>query len=327
MTDARFAEIVRAAPLHYVSDYLSFVGSDARGRVCFALDNNRGYDADPPKVKGRPAAHLQAEHAYAVLHDEQSGWAPLSGVTRYPHPGPDATVLPDSAWFTFTGDADSGLTVRSTPNDLVLDVMPLADRLVGRDTTTLFAMRTAAATLTWRGRTLVGRVIYEGLATTAMNLLSRRTFTGLSGLEFLSLRAGAGPQAGDLYLQKTLGAHALAGLGPQIGFAGGPAASGTADTRLGGLTINTTGHTAAAGLYRWPTTWTATWTRAGPDALTPIGRVELRTVTRRTIGRYGVAGFAMSVVTGTLTAADGSTTPLYGFAELLAGGPLLRWLS
>ena len=208
MTDARFADVVRDAPLHYVSDYLSFVGSDARGRVCFALDNNRGFDADPPKVRGRPAAHLQAEHAYAVLHDEHTGWAPLSGVTRYPHPGPDATVLPDSAWFTFTGDADSGLTVRSIPNDVVLDVMPLADRLVGRDTSTLFAMRSAAATLTWRGRTLVGRVIYEGLATTAMNLLSRRSFTGLSGLEFLYLRAGDGPQAGDLYLQKTLGAHA-----------------------------------------------------------------------------------------------------------------------
>ena len=327
MTDARFADVVRDAPLHYVSDYLSFVGSDARGRVCFALDNNRGFDADPPKVKGRPAAHLQAEHAYAVLHDEQTGWAPLSGVTRYPHPGPDATVLPDSAWFTFTGDADSGLTVRSIPNDVVLDVMPLADRLVGRDTSTLFAMRSAAATLTWRGRTLVGRVIYEGLATTAMNLLSRRSFTGLSGLEFLYLRAGDGPQAGDLYLQKTLGAHALAGLGPQLGFASGPDAPATADTNLRELTIATTGHTAAAGLYRWPTAWTATWTGAGPDALIPTGRVELRTVTRRTVGRYGVAGFAMSVVTGTVTTPDGNETTVYGFGELLAGGPLLRWLA
>lgn len=327
MTDARFAEVVRDAPLHYVSDYVSFVGSDARGRVCFALDNNRGFDASPPKVKGRHGEHLQAEHAYAVLHDEVTGWAALSGVTRYPHPGPDATVLPDSAWFTFTGDAGTGLTIRSGPNDLALVVEPLADRLVGRDASTLFAMRSAAATLTWRGRTLVGRVIYEGLATTAMNLLSRRSFAGLRGLEFLSLRAGSGPQAGDLYLQKTLGAHALAGLGPQIGFASGPDAPASVDTVLRELTIATTGHIAAAGLYRWPTGWTASWTGAGPGAQFPAGRVELRTVTRRAVGRYGVAGFGMAVVSGTLTAPDGSATTLYGFGELLAGGPLLRWLS
>ena len=327
MTDSRFADVIRDAPLQYVSDYVSFIGSDARGRVCFAMDNNRGFDADPPTVKGRPAERLQAEHAYAVLHDERTGWAPLQGVTRYPHPGPDATVLPDSAWFTFTGTPDTGLAVRSSRNDLILYVEPLADRLVGRDTSTLFAMRTAAATLTWRGRTVTGRVIYEGLATTAMNLLSRRTFAGLSGLEFLYLLAGTGPEAGDLYLQKTLGSNALAGLGPQVGFASAPDAPGTADTQLRDLSIVTTGHTVAAGLYRWPTSWTANWATAGADALMPAGRVELRTITRQLVGQYGIAGFAMAVVTGTLTVPDGSTTPLYGFGELLAGGPLLRLLA
>ena len=136
MTDAKFAAIVGDALLDHVSDYLSFVGSDARGRVCLALDSNRGYDADPRKVKGRPAAHLQAEHAYAVLHDEQC----------------------------------------------------------------------------------------------------RRSFAGLSGLKVLYLRAGDGPQPGDLSLQQTPWAHTLAGLGPQIGLASGPAAPGTADTGLSGLT-------------------------------------------------------------------------------------------
>jgi hypothetical protein len=35
----------------------------------------------------------------------------------------------------------------------------------------------------------------------------------------------------------------------------------------------------------------------------------------------------MSVVTGTVAYADGRREPLYGFGEVLAGGPLLRLLA
>ncbi len=117
------------------------------------------------------------------------------------------------------------------------------------------------------------------------------------------------------------------GSGRGVGFASGPTVPGTADAGLGGLTITTNGHTAAAGLYRSPTRRTAGWTSGGLGALSPSGRVELRAVTHRTVGRYDITGFAMAVVTGTLTAAAGSGTSLYGFGELLAGGPLLRWLT
>ena len=48
--------------LLYVSDYFSFVGEDADGRVTFALDNNRGRDGES----------WQAEH-FVVLHDEGEG--------------------------------------------------------------------------------------------------------------------------------------------------------------------------------------------------------------------------------------------------------------
>lgn len=321
--ERRYADLVRGAPLQYASDYVSFVGADSLGRVCFALDSNRGYDADPPGGGDR----LQAEHAYAVLHDERTGWVDLTGVTRYPHPGPEVTVLPDSAWFAFTGAPDTGLSVRSTPNDLLLSVDPLQDRLVGQDADTLFVMRSAAATLTWRGRTLTGRVLFEGLATTAMNLLSRRTFTGLAGLEFLYLLAGSGSGAADLYLQKTLGPQALAGLGPQVGFLSPPDAPASTDTTLPGLDVVTTGHAPAPGLFRWPTSWVASWPAPHATGGGAGTTVQVRTVSRRTVGRYGVAGFAMAVVTGTLTSPDGTVQEVYGFAELLALGPLIRALT
>lgn len=49
----------------------------------------------------------------------------------------------------------------------------------------------------------------------------------------------------------------------------------------------------------------------------------MNTVTRTTIGNWGVAGFAMAVVTGTLRK-DGRSLPVYGFGELLSLSPLLR---
>ena len=297
ITDPRFAEVVADAPLAYVSDYLSFVGADARGRVCFALDTNRGRDG----------GELQADHLYAVLHDEHSGWAALEGTKqRYAHPGPDVELLADSPWFAFDGSPDAGLVVTSRANALRLRVDPLADRLVGRDATTLFAMRSAAAELQVGDRVVAGRVIYGGLATTEINLLSRRTFASVLPLEFLYLLAGDGT---DLYLQKVLGDAAMAGLPPQTGFD----AAGVLD----GLDVETTGHELARGLHRWPAAWRATW---------PDGRAELRTVSRTVIGHYGLAGVAMAVVEGELTRPDGTTTSLSGLGELLAAGPLLRLL-
>lgn len=327
MTDQRFGPVVDGAPLGYVSDYFSFVGADSRGRVAFALDNNRGYDEEPPGRRGARAERLQAEHAYAVLHDELTGWVPLRGAVRYPHAGARVTELPDSSCFTFTGGPDDGMTLSSAVNDLQLTVAPLADRVLRRDDSTLFVMRSAAAVLQWRGRNLAGRVIYEGLATTGMNLLSRRTFSGLGGLEFLYLLTGQGEQAGDLYLQKRLGGRGLAGMEPELGFLAAPDAPGGTGTELHGVSISTTAHRPAPGLYRWPVAWTAGWTGAGSDSAGPRGHVELRTASRTTIGRYGVAGFAMAVVVGSLTAGGGTTQPLYGFGELLAGGPVLRALA
>lgn len=323
MTDPRYAQLVGGHGLAYVSDYFSFVGADDRGRVAFALDNNRGRDPEPEVRRGASRELLQAEHAYAVLHDEQTGWVSLAGARRYPHPGPDVTALPDSEWFAFRGSAAGGWRVTSGVNDLVLDVEPLTDRLLFRDAVTLFVMRSAAATLAWRGRTVRGRVIHEGLASTAMNLLTRRSFTGLAGLEFLYLLAGDPTDPwGDLYLQKTAhGGTALAGAPLQTGFASPATSAAEGEDALGGVRIDTTGHRPAPGLYRWPTTWSAAW--SGPRG----GTAQLQTLSRTRVGQYGIGGFSMSIVAGTWRTADGTSLPVYGFGELFAAGPVLRRLA
>ena len=70
--------ILEGAACGTTSDYVSFTGVDGAGHVVFAIDTNRGIDtqATPP---------YQAEHLYAVLHDEKTGWQPIKGTGRYPN--------------------------------------------------------------------------------------------------------------------------------------------------------------------------------------------------------------------------------------------------
>lgn len=77
------------ARVAYASDYLSFTGQDEQGRVAFAIDTNRGRDGDA----------FQAEHLYAVLHDEHRGWVDVAGTGRYPNPLGALLELPDSDAF------------------------------------------------------------------------------------------------------------------------------------------------------------------------------------------------------------------------------------
>ena len=119
----------------------------------------------------------------------------------------------------------------------------------------------------------------------------------------------------------------MAGLPAVTGFASPAAAGPGARTGLNDLALDTTAHVRAAGLYRWPSRWDGGWSHAGPDALAPTASVALQTVSRTIVGKYGVAGFGMSIVEGALTEPDGTKTPLYGFAEVLAAGPLMRALA
>jgi len=92
-----------AETLSYYSDYFSFVGEDAKGKVAFALDNNRGQDGE----------HFQAEH-FAVLHDEHKGWLRVQGSGAYPNPAGVLRTIPDSRDFAFSGAGERSRGESST---------------------------------------------------------------------------------------------------------------------------------------------------------------------------------------------------------------------
>lgn len=301
MTRPTAQTLLDGADLAYVSDYFSFVGADEQGHLAFALYTNRGRDH---------AAH-QAEHLYAVLHDEREGWQPLSGTGRYPNPDGQLLVSPNSPAFTFSGDPDSSTAIVSKPNRLTLAVGPLAERLVRYDQDGLYVIRSGAATLDWRGRTARGRVIHEYLVTRGFNLISRPALTSLAGLQFLYLHADGND---DLYLQLLKAERSLAGIEPLLGFH----VTNGRGSELAGLHLHTSSHDFGRGFYRWPTRWTADWqTAEGPATL------RLTTRTRTPIRNWLIAAFGMTVTSGELTIAT-RRTPVYGFAELLPTAP--RWL-
>ena len=102
MTDPRYARQVDGAWVAYASDYLSFVGADVHGRVAFAVHNDLGCDPQAQIRRAQSPALLQAEHAYAVLHDEHAGRVRLQGLQRYPQSEDDVSGCP-----TATGSTSS----------------------------------------------------------------------------------------------------------------------------------------------------------------------------------------------------------------------------
>lgn len=167
--------LVSASDLVTVSDYFSFVGADVQGHVAFAIDNNRGRDGST----------YQAEHFYAVLHDEHQGWMPVSGVGRHENTNHALLMIPDSTFFQFVGHPATGLTITSQVNQLALRLDAIPERLVLADDETIFALGSAAALLTWKERMIPGRVIYEYLVKKNFNLMTRRSFKGLRAFQEL----------------------------------------------------------------------------------------------------------------------------------------------
>lgn len=149
--------------LIYVSDYFSFVGADTHGRVAFALDNNRGRDGDA----------YQAEH-FAVLHDEHEGWIEIAGSGPYPNRDHVLDRIPNSENLQFEGAPSTGLIITSPHNRLTLAIEPLRERTRHRHDGALTWMGSVPASLTWKGRTILGRVIYEYLVIPEFNRLTRR---------------------------------------------------------------------------------------------------------------------------------------------------------
>lgn len=147
----------------YVSDYLSFVGAGEQGHVAFALGTNRGRDG----------AKYQAEHL-VMLHDERTGWVPTAGNGACPNVQQNLEHIPDSPYFQFDGTPTSGLTITSRKNDLLLRIRPLPRRTQAEHEGGVTWMGSGPAELTWHGRTLRGRVIYEYLMMPNFNRLTRR---------------------------------------------------------------------------------------------------------------------------------------------------------
>ncbi len=272
--------------LLYVSDYVSFVGSDARGHVAFALDTNRGRDGTT----------YQAEH-FVVLHDEHHGWIDVDGGGFYPNAEQALARIPDSDAFQFQGTPETGLTVTSLRNQLTLAIEPLSERSRRTHDHAVTWMGSARAVLTWGGRIIRGRVIYEHLMIPGFNRLTR-TYWGLY------LLAGAD---GDVYLHSQQSERMAALAGHLVGFA---VLDNETET-LENLRVEVPNREFAFGFYRWPSSWSITWVGpAGPAALT-VSATE-----RKTIGGWVIGGFAMSIVRSKLHYA-GRTIPVYSLAELL----------
>ncbi len=279
--------------LIYVSDYFSFVGADNQGHVAFALDNNRGRDGEA----------FQAEH-FVVLHDERRGWVAIPGNGFYDNSKQELTRIPDSEFFQFHGSPESGLTVVSEKSQLTLKIDPLVERTRRTHEGSVTWMGSAAALLTWQGRTIPGRVLYEYLMMPNFNRLTR-TYWGLwKDFQGLYLKAGAN---GDIYLHSQQSERIAALAGKLVGFS-------VLEERtevLTDLTVEVLDRDLALGLYRWPTAWTVTWTGAkGPAQL------RLTAFDRNKIAGWVIGGFAMALVRGELSY-DGRTIPIYGLVELL----------
>ena len=279
--------------LLYVSDYVSFVGTDAQGHVAFALDNNRGRDGEA----------WQAEH-FVVLYDEYEGWVSLEGSGSYENPHHELQGIPPSSFFQIEGMPQTGMSINSLPNNLSLSVEPIPIRLEREHEGGRYWLGSAAAVLQWHGRTLKGRVIYEYFMMPEFNRLSR-TYWGL-WKHFQGLYLAV-PGLGDLYVHSQESDM----MAPLVGTVSGFLAVQEKTEPLQVLQVTLLDHNQAWGLYRWPSAWGLNWVnKAG------AGRASLEIQDFKTMGNWVIGGFGMGIVQGVVHY-NGQDYPVYGLAELI----------
>ncbi len=291
---ARAALAARAEePLAYYSDYYSFVGADARGRVAFALDTNRGQD-------GRA---FQAEH-FVVLHDERRGWIDVRGNGAYPNPNGALDTIPDSPDFAFSGSPENGVTITGPTNGIALEVAPLPRILERRQPGGRYWLGAASATLRWDGRAIRGRVIFEYLHRDGWNRLTRkypgqwRDFHGL----YLAVEGG-----GDFYFHRQDPADTEPLTGTVVAFA---LVDGATQV-LSEVAIEVPRRAQGPGFYRWPEAWRGSF-RAGAGR----GDFALELSERKVIANWVIGGFAMGIVKGEVRI-GGVRRAVYGLGELI----------
>jgi hypothetical protein len=286
-------DAIPTSSLIYVSDYVSFIGQDSQGKVAFALDNSRGRDGET----------YQAQH-FLVLHDEKTGWARLYGNSRYDNAGKELKAIPDSPFFQFRGAPRTGMTIVGESNRLMLNIEPIPLRTSRRHDGAAVWMGSAPAVLTWQGRTISGRVIYEYLMMPDFNRLTRTYWDLWKEYQGFYLKIGSD---GDVYLHRQLSER----LAPLMGLLDGFTAFDGATGSMKDLKVEVLDRELARGFYRWPTAWRITWT--GPQGPATL---NLKQVTRTSIWNFAIGGFSMAVVRGELSLA-GKQQEVYGLVELI----------
>ena len=279
--------------LVYYSDYFSFIGSDRFGLVAFAIDNNRGQDGNS----------WQADH-FVVLYDELIGWQDMQGNGLYDNPDHKLETIPDSKYFSFRGSPADGMVITSVVNELQLRIAPVSTVISHRKGMSEYRLGSAAATLSWNGRMIRGRVIHEYLFLPAFNRLTR-TYVGLFD-DFHGIYAVVNG-ADDFYLHRQQSDFLAQLTGKQEGFLvhdgkGYP---------LQKLTVDVPDRSFAAGFYRWPQQWQGSFV-ANDDTY----HFDLTLTQKNIIANWFIGGFAMGVVKGNFQI-NGKTLPVAGLGELI----------
>ena len=77
------------------------------------------------------------------------------------------------------------------------------------------------------------------------------------------------------------------------------------------ISVQVVRRTQAAGLYRWPRSWHASFAADGIDY-----QLDLSLGERKTVSNWVIGGFSMGIAEGELRR-DGEARRLYGLAELI----------
>lgn len=284
-------------PRLYYSDYFSFVGRDDKGYVYLAHDNNRGRTGDDH----------HADH-WIAMYDEATGWVEVKGSAHYPNPGKVLESIPDSQFFRFKGTSTAGIELASDENQMRLRIGALSPILRRENADGIFWIGAAPSTLEWNGRTLQGRVLFEYLQRHNWNRFTAGfgggSFQNFNGL-YLMTEDGK-----DFYVHyhERKGGSDLTGRLVGCATWGTPAPVENLDfkiTETAAIPYRTT--------YRWPIAW-----RVGFDHGGKRWMLDLVTAERRLQADWNTGGFAMSVVSGVISAIDGSARmPVVGWGELI----------
>lgn len=282
-------------PLLYFSDYFSFVGRDSEGWVQFAIDNNRGRAGDT----------YQADH-FIVMHDERTGWVSLQGSQHYENSQKKLKEIPDSAYFTFRGSLGSGTTMQSAVNDLRMEVGPVPKVLHRQNADGIFWVGGAPATLIWKKRRIVGRVIVEFLQRHNWNRFVADFAAHWRNFNALYLKTEGN---GDFYMHY----HEREGGSDLNGRLVGFTSWGTPD-QVSALDFSVVRSEPADGAkYNWPVEWKVDFSHVGKRY-----RLSLRKREQLNIAHWDTGGFAMTVATGVIEATDSQERHnVVGWAELL----------